>query len=71
MHPTTKKQCSLPKSDLETMQRQACVYAADGTMICNIKAEPVDYILQDKNTMFPNSVVQRASKVPASERAKA
>lgn len=57
------KKCTFPKSDLETMQRQACIYAADGTMICNIKAEPVDYILGDKNTLFPNSVAQRTSLV--------
>lgn len=41
-----------PKSDLETMQRQACAYKANGEVICTGKQDPIQHILSDKNTLF-------------------
>lgn len=44
--------CSYPKSDLETMQRQGCIYRANGEVSCVGKIDPVKQILSDKNTLF-------------------
>jgi hypothetical protein len=50
--------CAMPKSDLETMQRQGCFYGADGKMTCQITGNPITMILNDKDTMFPGSVAR-------------
>lgn len=48
--------CRLPKSDLETMQRHGCFYAANGAVFCGALKDPVQYILGDPNTMKPTQV---------------
>lgn len=55
--------CAIPKSDLETMQRQGCFYGADGKITCQITADPISMILNDKETMFPGSVARGQNQV--------
>jgi hypothetical protein len=54
--------CVLPKSDLETMQRQGCFYGADGKITCQISGDPITMILGEKDTMFPGSVARGGQK---------
>lgn len=57
----------LPKTDLEIMQRSQCFIAANGETICNPTFNPTQYILMDKNTMFPTSVPPQRKPIPLTQ----
>jgi hypothetical protein len=43
--------CRIPKSDLETMQRQGCFYAANGAVYCGEIKDPVNYIMAEQGML--------------------